>query len=197
MFTKPAALPLRCSCDHSIPLIVGASLVNIRPYRYSPALKDDIEKQVSDMIQTDIIRPSASAFSLLVLLVREKDGTFRFCVDYRYLNALTMKAKIPIPMFKKLMDEVHVACWFTTLDLASRYHQARLKPGEKFKTTFRVVSFGLSGAPGTFQSAMNTSLEPLLRKCVVIFFDGILVYSHSFEDHVGHLAQVFTILLQD
>lgn len=158
------------------------------------------------MIKMGIIQPSSSAFSSPVLLVKKKDGTFRFCVDYRYLNALTVKAHFPIPVFEQLMDELHGACWFTTLDLASGYHQVRLHPGEEFKTAFqthhgqfefKVMAFGLSGAPGTFQGAMNTSLAPLLRKCVVVFFDDILVYSQSFEDHVQHLSQVLTILHQD
>lgn len=206
VFTKPTALPPERSCDHRIPLIPGAHPVNIRPYRYPPALKDEIEKQVSEMIKMGIIQPSSSAFSSPVLLVKKKDGTFRFCVDYRYLNALTVKAHFPIPVFEQLMDELHGACWFTTLDLASGYHQVRLHPGEEFKTAFqthhgqfefKVMAFGLSGAPGTFQGAMNTSLAPLLRKCVVVFFDDILVYSQSFEDHVQHLSQVLTILHQD
>jgi hypothetical protein len=119
VFAKPMSLPPERSCDHSIPLVAGASPVNIRPYRYPPALKDEIERQVAEMVQSGIIRPSASSFSSPVLLVRKKDGTFRFCVDYRYLNALTVKARFPIPIFEQLMDELHGACWFTTLDLAS------------------------------------------------------------------------------
>jgi hypothetical protein len=100
----------------------------------------------------------------------------------------------------------HFPFRFTTLDLASGYHQVRLKPGEEFKTAFqthhgqfefRVMPFGLCGAPGTFQGAMNSSLAPLLRKCVVVFFDDILVYSKSFQEHLDHLAQVLTILQKE
>ncbi|WP_347072418.1 reverse transcriptase family protein, partial [Escherichia coli] len=92
----------------------------------------------------------------------KKDGTFRFCVDSRNLNALTVKAHFPIPVFEQLMDELHVA---------SRYHQVRLKSGEEFKTAFqthheqfgfRVMPFGLSSAPRTFQGALKTTLAPLL-----------------------------------
>lgn len=122
VFAKPASLPPERSTDHIIPLILGAQPVNIRPYRYPPNLKDEIENQVAEMVRLGIVRPSSSAFNSPVLLVRKKDGTFRFCVDYRYLNALTLKSHFPIPVFEHLMDELHGASWFTTLDLASGYH---------------------------------------------------------------------------
>jgi hypothetical protein len=82
------------------------------------------------------------------------------------------------------------------LDLISGYHQVRLQPGEEFKTAFQthigqfefvVMPFGLCGAPGTFQGAMNVTLSPLLRRCVLVFFDDILVYNKSWEDHLDHL----------
>jgi len=91
------------------------------------------------------------------------------------------------------MDGLSTAKWFSSLDLDSGYHQIRMKPGEEFKTAFqthfghfefRVMAFGLCGAPGTFQGAMNTTLDPLLRKCVLVFFDDILVYIDTFEDHI-------------
>jgi hypothetical protein len=72
-----------------------------------------------------------------VLLVKKKDGTFRFCVDFRQLNAITVKSKYPIPVIEKLLDELHGASWFTSLDLAAGYHQIRLKPGEEAKTAFQ------------------------------------------------------------
>lgn len=177
-------LPPVRNCDHSIPLIVGAHPVYIRPYRFAPALKDEIEHQVTEMLQKGLIRPSTSAFSSPVLLVKKKDGSFRFCVDYRYLNTLTLKSRFPIPIFDQLVDELSGASWFSTLDLISGYHQVRMKQGEEHKTTFQthhghfeflVMPFGLSGAPRTFQNAMNTSLAPLLRKCVIVFFLMILL----------------------
>jgi transposase InsO family protein len=206
VFAPVSSLPPERSCDHSIPLIAGAKPVQVRAYRYPPTLKDEIEKQVADMLAKGLIQPSLSEFSSPVLLVRKKDGSWRFCVDYRYLNALTLKSKFPIPIFEQLMDELAQAKWFSTLDLASGYHQIRLKAGEEYKTAFsthhghfefKVVAFGLSGAPGTFQGAMNTTLAPLLRRCVLVFFDDILVYSASFEEHLQHLRAVFQLLQQD
>jgi hypothetical protein len=205
VFAAPIELPPKRDCDHVIPLVPGAKLIYIRPYRYPPALKDEIDKQVAEMLAKGLIQPSVSAFSSPILLVRKKDGSWRFCVDYRYLNAPTLKSKFPIPVFDELMDEA-AAKWFTTFDLNVGYHQIRLKLGEEFKTAFqthfghfefKVMAFGLCGALGTFQGAMNTTLAPLLRKCVVVFFDDILIYSSTFEEHLKHIKQVLQLLLKD
>lgn len=195
--TSPlVALPPKRDCDHAILLIEGARPINVRPYRYPPALKDEIEAQVDQMLHQGIIQTSTSPFSSPVLLVRKKDGTWQFCVDYRYLNALTVKTSFPIPIFEQLMDELAGAQWFSTLDLLSGYHQIRLRDGEEYKTAFsthvghyefKVLAFGLSGALSTFQGAMNTSLKPLLRHCAIVLSDDILIYSKSFEEHVLHL----------
>ena len=104
------------------------------------------------------------------------------------------------------MDELAGARYFSTLDLLSGYHQIRLKEGEEHKTVFsthvghyefKVVAFGLSGAPGTFQGAMNNTLKPCLYRCAIVFFDDILIYSKSFEEHLDHLRQVLSLLAQD
>jgi hypothetical protein len=158
------------------------------------------------MLDNGFIQPSSSPFSSPVLLVWKKDGSWRFCVDYRYLNAMTVKFVYPIPVFDQLVNELGQAQWFLIPDLHSGYHQIRLQVGEEFKTAFSthvghyeftVVPFGLSGAPGTFQGAMNTTLAPLLRKCVVVFFDDILIYSRTYEEHIAHLRDVLTLLAQD
>jgi hypothetical protein len=206
VFEEPTSLPPSRACDHEIPLIPGARPVNIRPYRYPPALKTEIEKHVEDMFKQGIIQPSSSLFSSPILLVKKKDGTYRFCVDFRHLNALTLKSKIPIPVFDQLMDEIGKASWFSNLDLRSGFHQILLKPGEEFKTAFqthfgqyefRVMAFGLSGAPGTFQGAMNATLAPGLQKFVIVFFDDILVYSETYADHLPHLRLLLQWLERD
>jgi hypothetical protein len=140
-----------------------------------------------------------------VLLVKKKDKSYRFCVNYHHLNAITLKGQFPVPVIEEFMDELSQASWFTSLDLCAGFHQIPMDPADCFKTAFqthvdhyefRVMSFGLTGAPHTFQKAMNTSLAAMLRKCVIVFFDDILVYNPTFEDHLVHLHQVFQLLQQ-
>lgn len=205
VFEAPTGLPPRRSCDHHIPLIEGARPVNIRPYRYSPELKTEIEKQVREMLQSGVIAPSSNPFASPIIMVKKKDGTWRLCVDYRHLNLLTLKSKFPLPVIDELLDELTGASWFSKLDLRAGYHQIRLAPGEEYKTAFHtheghyqfnVMAFGLTRAPASFQSVMNTTLAPVLRKCALVFFDDILVYNTTFEDHVQHLGQVLQLLQQ-
>jgi hypothetical protein len=141
-----------------------------------------------------------------VILVKKKDGGWRMCVDYRYLNELTVKNRYPLPIVDELLDELHGTRWFTKLDLRSGYHQIRLLPGEEYKTAFKthhghwefkVMPFGLTNAPGTFQKAMNLLFAPLLRKGVLIFMDDILVYQRTLEGHNSLLEQVLIILQQN
>ena len=161
VFAPPTGYPPARHFDHPIPLIPGATPVQVRPYRYPPSVKDEIERQVAEMLQSGIIQPSTSPFSSTVLLVKKKDGTFRFCVDFRHLNAITAKAKYPVPVIEELLDEHTGASWFTCLDLTVGYHQIRLQEGEEPKTAFqthsgryefRVMAFGLTGVPPPFRS---------------------------------------------
>lgn len=133
----PTTLPPSRPCNHTIPLIPSAQPVFVRPYCYPPALKDEIERQVAEMLSQGIIRPSSSPFSSPVLLVKKKDGSYRFCVDFRQLNAIIAKSKYPVPIFDQLIDELANASWFSTLDLRAGFHQILLQPGEEPKTPFQ------------------------------------------------------------
>jgi hypothetical protein len=202
-FAEPHGLPPHRSRDHGIALVSGAQPVAVRPYRYSARHKDELERQCSAMLVQGLIRPSMSAFSSLVLLVRKHDGSCRFYVDYRALNAITIKDAFPIPVVDELLDEIHGAKFFTKLDLRSGYHQVHMRDNNIAKMTFRtddglyellVMPFSLCNAPATFQALMNDVLRPILRRFVLVFFDDILIYSASWADHLRHLRAVFTIL---
>ena len=131
LFQEPNSLPPARAQDHEIPLMQGAQPFKIRPYHYNPQQKDEIERQVYDMLCNGIIRASSSPFASPVLLVKKKDGQWRFCVDYRQLNELTVKNKHPLPVIDELLDELAGANVFSKLDLRSGYHQI-----EEHKTAF-------------------------------------------------------------
>jgi hypothetical protein len=127
VFAQPTTLPPPRFYDNQIPLLPNSVPVNSRSYKYSPQHKDEIEKQVKELLATGLIFHSTSPFVSPVLLVLKKDGCWRFCVDYRKLNAITVKNSFPMPLIDEIFDELAGTKYFSKLDMRSGYHQVRMK----------------------------------------------------------------------
>jgi transposase InsO family protein len=174
----------------------------VRPYRYSDKKKLLIEEQVEQMLADGIIEPATSEYASPVVIVRKKDGRPRFCVDYRRLNEITKDEAAPLPIIHETLRDLGQAKVFTTLDLKSGYWQVPLAEESKQYTAFstpdgglyqfRVMPFGLKGAPSTFQRLMCQEVLPgYLRKFAMVYLDDIIVYSQSYREHLRHLRLVF------
>lgn len=205
-FAAPHGLPPQRDSDHEINIHPGAGPVKVRPYRYPYFQKAEISRLVDNMIADGIIQPNRSPYSSPVIHVRKSDRTWRFCVDYRALNNITVKDAYPIPTVDEIFDELHDVKFFSKIDLKAGFHQIRVSPSSIEKTAFRtpeghyeflVMPFGLCNAPSTFQSTMNIVFKSQLRKSVMVFFDDILIYSKDWVSHLSHLCLALATLTEN
>lgn len=177
------------------------------PYRrIPPGLYDEVRVHLKEMLEAGAIRESQSPFSSNVVLVRKKDGSLRFCIDFCKLNSRTVKDAYTLSRIGDTIDTLIGARFFSKLDLRSGYWQVEMKEEDKHKTAFSVgnlgfyecnrMAFGLTNAPATFQRLMERTIGELnLRECL-IFLDDILIFSENFEDHLERLEAVFSRLKQ-
>ena len=188
---------------HMIPEIPGSKPVYVPPYRLSPLEIEEVERQIKELLLLGLIEPSNSPYGAPILFVKKKGGDLRMCCDWRKLNAQTIKTRYPLPRIDYLLDQLHGASVFTALDLQAGYHQILIDPSDVPKSAFvtpfgqyqfRVMSFGFSNAPSTFQALMNKLFQPLLGKGVLCYLDDILVYAKTPEEHEKLLQQVLHIL---
>ena len=173
-----------------------------QPYRrQNLAVRREEMAQVQQMLTSGVIRPPNSPWASPVVMVKKKDGSLRFCVDFRQLNALTIKDAHPLPRIDDLLDALHVARWFSTLDLKSGYWQIAIMERDKEKTGFRTsggqlfkfnqAPFGLCNAPATFSRLMDLVLAGLQWETCLFYLDDIIVFAATWEEHLARLHQVF------
>ena len=175
-----------------------------QPVRRPPFhLRGEAQKEVEKMLDHGVIEPSESPWASPVVLVRKKDGTLRYCIDYRKLNSVTRKDSYPLPRIDESLDSLAETQYFSTLDLASGYWQIGLDDDARQKSAFctpnglyqfKVMPFGLTNAPATFQRLMERILTGLQWQTCLVYIDDIIIFSKTFEEHITHLAEVFSRL---
>ena len=170
------------------------------PRRTSPSKHAEIERQVEDLLQRGIVKKSNSPWSSPVVLVTKKDGSQRFCVDYRQVNAVTVKDAYPLPRIDDSLCSLSGAEWFSTLDLASGYWQVPMDPASSGKAAFvttsglyewNVMPFGLTSSPSTFERLMELILAGLRFETCLIYLDDTIVYGRTFQEELERLEEVF------
>ncbi len=199
---NPAQLGHTNIVEHSVN--TGDNMPIRQPPRRVPfALRAKVDEMVEEMSTQGVIQPSTSPWASPIVLVTKKDGSTRFCVDYRRLNSVTKKDVHPLPRIDDTLDSLANQKYFTTLDLASGYWQVGMEQQSQEKTAFithsglyefLVMPFGLCNAPATFQRLMEVVLHGLVRKVCLVYLDDILIIGRSFEEHLMNLRQVFNRL---
>jgi len=196
---------------HEINTRADAAPVNVRPYRLPERHKLEVNRQITEMLQSEIIRTSISQWNAPLLVVPKKADAsgkikLRVVVDFRKLNNITIGDSFPLPNITEILDQLGSAKYFTTLDLASGYHQIPMAEQDKGKTAFSTpyghyefnrMPFGLKNAPATFQRLMNSVLTGMQGLKCLVYLDDIVIYGSSLEDHNKRLEEVLQRLREN
>ena len=186
--------------SHRLHLEEGARPSYAQPYRAAGFKRQVIEKEIEKMLDLSVIEPAVSEWAAPVVLAPKPGGKWRFCVDYRKLNAMTKREVYPLPRLEDCIDSLGDAKWFSTLDANSGYWQIAMDPRDKAKTAFTThcgtyqytrMPFGLKNAPATFQRALDMVLAGYRWKSCLVYIDDVIVFSKSFDEHLVHVKEVF------
>jgi hypothetical protein len=192
-------MPPERDIEFKIELQPGTAPITKSPYKMTWDELAKLKIQLKDLLDKGYIYPSSSPWGCPALFVMKNDKELCLCVDYRLLNAVTIKNKYPLPCIDILFDQLVGAQVFSKIDLCSGYHQIKIRAKDIPKIAFSmryglyeylVITFGLTNTPAHFMYIMNSVFMPKLDKFVVIFIDEILVYSKNMEEHEEHLCIV-------
>ena len=170
------------------------------PRRIPIQMREEVDKILEDMSSQGVIEESQSPWVSPAVMVKKKDGSIRFCVDYRKLNEVTIKDSYPLPRIDDILDQLAGNSWFSTLDLKSGYWQIKIRPEDKEKTAFSIgkglwqftiMPFGLCNAPATFERLMEKVLRNLLSKICLVYLDDVIIFGKSFTEMINNLKIVF------
>ena len=188
--------------EHLLPLTDNIPF-KIGPYRNSRYEDDAIWPELEELLKKHFIEKSTSQYASPLILVPKKDGKVRLCIDYRRLNAKTVKEIYPMPRIDETLDRLQGAKIFSSLDMKSGYHQVPVAEADRHKTAFITkyglyqwtsMPFGLCNAPATFQRLMDAILQGLNWQCCLVYLDDVIIYSKDINEHAKHLEQVFAAL---
>lgn len=191
------------TAEHRINLKEGATPVFQRPYASAWKARKIIQNLADDMLESGIIEVSDSPWGAPVVLIKKKDGSWRFCVDYRGLNDITIKDVYPLPRINDILGKLEGAEYFSIMDLQSGYHQLPLRKEDREKTAFitadglyhfKVLPFGLTNGPSSFQRAMDVILGGLRWTSCLVYLDDVVVYAPTFKTHLHRLQLVLSCL---
>jgi hypothetical protein len=191
-----SGMPPDQDVEFTIELQPSTAPISRQPYKMTPKELAELKVQLKELLGKRYIHLSSSPWGYPALFLKKKDQSLRMCVDYRHLNAITIKNKYPLSRIDILFDQLAGAKVFSKVDLHLGYHQIKIYLEDVPKTAFPtryglyeylVMSFGLINAPAHFMHMMNSVFISELNKFVVVFIDDIPIYSKSEEEHEQHL----------
>lgn len=192
---------LGCTNKAEHVIVTHSQPIKQRYYRVNPIVQKQIDAELDEMLALGVVEPSNSPWSSPILLVKKKDGAYRFCVDFRKLNAVTVRDSYPLPLVADTLDKLREAKYLSSLDVKSAYWQVPMAENSKQYTAFTVpnrglfqfrrMPFGLHNAPATWQRLIDNVLGHDLEPHVFVYLDDVVIVTQTFEKHLSVLEEVF------